>query len=88
MHSAAILADENTKLREANQRQRRKQQQRRQYIATGDVLQAQQGQLLAREADMVGQQGDQNRTNTTRRAPPTCSICHIQGHNRTQCARR
>ena len=41
MHSAVILAKENTKLRMANQRQKRKQQYRRQYIAHGSVLQAQ-----------------------------------------------
>jgi hypothetical protein len=33
MQSATILADENTKLRASNERQRRKRKQRRQYIA-------------------------------------------------------
>ena len=88
MHSAIILAEENTKLRKANQRQERKRQQRRQYIATGGVLQSQQGQLLAREADRVGQEAERDRPNATQRAPPTCSNCHTQGHNRAQCARR
>ena len=40
MHSATILAEENTKLRHANHRQKRKRQQRRQYIATGGALTA------------------------------------------------
>ena len=37
MHSATILAEENTKLRAANHRRERKKQQRRQYIATGGL---------------------------------------------------
>jgi hypothetical protein len=40
MNSATILAEENRKLRTATQRQRRKQDQRRQYIARGVALQA------------------------------------------------
>jgi hypothetical protein len=39
MQSATILAEENVKLRASNTRQRRKRQQRRQYIAAGGVLQ-------------------------------------------------
>ena len=46
IYSAVILTKENTKPRTANQRQKRKQQYRRQYIAQGGVLQAQQGQFL------------------------------------------
>ena len=42
MQSAAILVEENKKLREENQRQRYKKSQQRQYIASGGVLQVQQ----------------------------------------------
>jgi hypothetical protein len=53
MQSAAILAEENKKLREENQRQRQKQSQQRQYIASSRVLQVQQAQQLAAEAERV-----------------------------------
>ena len=86
MHSAIILAEENTKLRAANHRRERKKQQRRRYIATGGALQAQEGRLLVAEAERVVQEGDQAQTSQVRqRAPPTCSNCHVQGHNRRQC---
>jgi hypothetical protein len=38
MQSATILAEENKKLRAGNQRQQQKQDQQRQYIASGGVL--------------------------------------------------
>jgi cytochrome c553 len=86
MNSATILAEENSKLRAANDRQRRKRQIQRQYIARGGVLQAEEGQRLVIEAQMGVHQGDQEVTPPARtRAPPTCSKCHVQGHNRTQC---
>ena len=47
MNSATILAEENSKLRAANARQRRKRQIQRQHIARGGVLQAQEGQRLS-----------------------------------------
>ena len=86
MNSATILAEENSKLRAANDRQRRKRQIQRQYIARGGVLQAEEGQRRVTEAQIVVQQGDQEVTPPVRtRAPPMCSKCHVQGHTRTQC---
>jgi hypothetical protein len=89
MNSAILLATENSKLREANQRKQRKQQRRRRYIAQGGVLTGQEGQLLAQRAENAENaepEGVQSgATEARRRAPPTCSKCHIQGHNRTQC---
>ncbi|KAB2108385.1 hypothetical protein AG0111_0g3456 [Alternaria gaisen] len=86
MNSATILAEENRKLRTANQRQQRRRDQRRQYIAHEGVLQAQQGQQLAAEAERVVVEVEQAQaTQGRQRAPPTCSNCHIQGHTRTQC---
>jgi hypothetical protein len=86
MQSATILAEENTKLRASSQRQQQKRQQRRQYIAQGGVLQAQEGQRLVVEAENGVLEGDQGEAaHVQTRAPPTCSRCHIQGHNRTQC---
>jgi hypothetical protein len=86
MNSATILAEENSKLRAANARQRQKRQQRRQYIARGGALQAEEGRALAVEALRGAQEGVQPEgTQPRQRAPPTCSKCHVQGHNRTQC---
>jgi hypothetical protein len=86
MNSATILAEENRKLRTASQRQRRRRDQRRQYIARGGALQAQQGQQLAIEAERVVAEVEQAQaTQGRQRAPPTCTKCHIQGHTRTQC---
>ncbi|KAA8611617.1 hypothetical protein PtrV1_13493 [Pyrenophora tritici-repentis] len=62
MQSAVILAEENKKLRAENQRQRQKQEQQRQYIASSGVLQAQQAQQIATEAERVVMGGDQNQT--------------------------
>ncbi|RYN17045.1 hypothetical protein AA0119_g11468 [Alternaria tenuissima] len=86
MNSATILAEENRKLRTAIQRQERKRDQRRQYIARGGALQAQQGQQLAIEAERVVAEVEQALATPGRqRAPPTCTKCHVQGHIRTQC---
>ena len=86
INSATILAEENRKLRTASQRQRRRRDQRRQYIARGGALQAQQGQQLAIEAERVVAEVEQAQaTQGRQRAPPTCTKCHIQGHTRTQC---
>jgi hypothetical protein len=59
MNSATILAEENRKPRTASQRQQRKRDQRRQYIARGGALQVRQGQQLAVEAERVVAEGDQ-----------------------------
>lgn len=88
MHSATILAEENTRLRATNERRQRKKTQRRQYIASRGVLQAQEGQLLAIEAERVERESRQDHLPERSRAPPTCSKCHMQGHNRTQCKER
>jgi hypothetical protein len=86
MNSATILAEENRKLRTASQRQQRRRDQRRQYIACGGALQAQQGQQLAIEAERVVAEVEQAQAAQGRqRAPPTCSKCHVQGHTRTHC---
>lgn len=53
MQSVTILAEQNAKLRASNHHQRQKNQYR-QYIATGGVLQAQQGQDLVRQAENDG----------------------------------
>ena len=89
MQSAAILAEENRKLRAENQRQQQKHSQQRQYIASGGVLQVQQAQQLAAEAERVVMEASQSQAGERRqRAPPTCTKCHVQGHTRTLCRAR
>jgi hypothetical protein len=88
MNSATILAEENRKPRTASQRQQRKRDQRRQYIARGGALQVRQGQQLAVEAERVVAEGDQAPAAQGRqRAPPACTKCHVQVYMRTQCRR-
>ena len=79
MNSATILAEENRKLRIANERRKQRQDRRRQYIATGGALQAEQGRALAATADIALAEADQAEARPARqRAPPTCSKCHEQ----------
>lgn len=49
MQSATILAEENKKLHQGNELRRQKNGQRRQYIASGGVLQVQKAQQLTTE---------------------------------------
>jgi hypothetical protein len=59
MTLVTILTEEVKKLRRANERQQRRGDQRRQYIARGGALQAQQGQQLAVEAERVAAEVEQ-----------------------------
>jgi hypothetical protein len=78
MHSTVILTKENTQLRLSNKRRQRKQQHRRRYLANGGVLQAQQGQFLLDRAENGSQEASTNdQVGTRKRAPPTCSNCHV-----------
>ena len=43
MHGAVLLAEENRQLRTENQRQKKKKQRKRTFIATGGVLTVQEG---------------------------------------------
>jgi hypothetical protein len=84
MQSATIPTRENKRLRVENQRQQQKQSQPRQYIASSGVLQVQQAQQLAAEAERVVMEASQSQAGERRqRAPPTCTKCHTQGHTRT-----
>ena len=89
MQSATILAEENKRLRAENQRQQQKKSQQRQYIASGGVLQVQQAQQLAAEAERVVMEASQSQAGERRRCPPpTCTKCHVEGHTRTLCRAR
>ena len=86
MHTAAMLAKDNSELRAVNQRRKQKEQHRRRYIGNGGALQAEQAQALVEGLENREQEADQNWAAPVRqRALPTCSNCHIQGHIRTRC---
>jgi hypothetical protein len=86
MNAAIYLAEKGTKLCAANQRQKRTPRQKRQYLLRRRALQAPQGQALVAEAQRGAEQGGhQEGSGRPARAPPTCSKCHVQGHNRRQC---
>ena len=89
MHSAALLTDENKKLRAANERQKKKRAVRRSYIATGGVLTVQEGldRSVAANTEPTGQStgGAQQRRI---RALQTCSICKSLEHTARTCPGR
>lgn len=89
MNSATILAEENSKLRASNTRLRRRENRKRQYIATGGALQAEAGRALAVAAEIaLIRRVDGEASQPRRRAPPTCTKCGTQDHNRTSCRNR
>ena len=75
MHSAALLAKENSDLREANARQTRKRQLKRYFISTEIALQAQQAQQLV---DQIANRGQKDSEKGPVRAPYRCSQCREQ----------
>jgi len=89
MHSAVLLADENKKLRAANERQKKKRAVRRSYIATGGVLTVQEG--LDRSVTANTEPTDQSTGGVEERqirAPRTCSICRSLEHTARTCPSR
>jgi hypothetical protein len=92
MHSAAILAAENTSLRAANERVKRKRQKRRSYVGKGGAstaVEVQEGQNQAiidvEEGVQVVQQPEIRVQN---RAPRMCSICRSLEHTARTCLER
>lgn len=72
MHSAALLADENTQLRSEHQRRKRKREQRREYISDGGALSVAEGTARvkrrreAEEEQVKRRQGKQERAERRR----------------------
>ncbi|KAM4062004.1 DDE superfamily endonuclease [Hirsutella rhossiliensis] len=66
MHGAALLSEENERLRSENQRQRRKRDMRRSYVAHGGVLAVEKGLRLAEER-ANGVEGSGARSGATRK---------------------
>jgi hypothetical protein len=67
VYSTTILAEENTKLWAASQRQRRKRDQRRQYIASARALQHHQCVVTVTFKDTRGLQVDQDTLGTCKK---------------------
>ena len=86
MYSAVLLADENKKLRAANERQKKKRAVRRSYITTGGVLTIQEGvnRSVTTNTEATGEStgGVEERRI---RAPRTCSICRSLEHTARTC---
>ena len=79
MHSATLLAEENSRLREEITRQKRKKQARRSYVAQGGILTAEEGLQLVQ--DKAQRKGGGGAT-----AQRLCGICRLPGHNRKNCS--
>lgn len=86
MHSAVLLADENKKLRAANERQKKKRAVRRSYIATGGVLTVQEGldRSVAANTELTAQFTGGVKERRIR-APRTCSVCGSLEHTARTC---
>jgi len=86
MHSAVLLADENRKLRTANERQIKKKAVQRSYIAKRSVLTVQEG--LNRSAIVNTEPTDQSTSGVEEqqtRALRTCSMCKSLEHTARTC---
>lgn len=89
MHSAVLLADENKKLRAANERQKKKRAIRRSYITTRGVLTVQEGldRSVATNLEPTGQSAG-GVEELRIRAPRTCSMCKSLEHTARTCPLR
>ena len=95
MQSAAILSKENHDLRSANEKERLKSGRSRRQMTPNEGLSVQETRgLMQRRNDQQNEDEAQyiaartSPSGAPRRAPPTCSNCHIQGHIRTRCPTR
>jgi hypothetical protein len=89
MHSAVLLADENKRLRAANERQIKKKAVRRKYIAIGGILSVQEGLDRSNTPELVveSQVGGEGNAQPVR-APKKCSICRSLVHTARTCTLR
>jgi len=86
MHSAILFADENKKLRAANERQKKKRAVRRSYIATKGILSVQEGLDRSVTIDIEPVEQFTSEIEKQRiRAPRTCSICKSLEHTARTC---
>ena len=89
IHNATLLADENTALRTANQRQRQKRSKPVSSISQGGILTIQEGQLRTQSiGNIKGGEVGQSATQSKTRAPSRCSLCSSLEHTARTCAQR
>jgi hypothetical protein len=89
MHNAILLADENTALRLANQKQRQKREKTVSSISQGGILTVQEGQTRTQSVRNVEGEGNRESVNEPkRRAPSRCSLCSSYEHTARTCAQR
>ena len=86
MHGSTLLSEENRRLRVENQRQKRKRDKRRSYIAQGGILAVGEGLQLAEERannnKRSGLRLDMIKNTSVQRV---CSQCKLAGHNIRTC---
>jgi hypothetical protein len=87
MHSAAILTKENMALRAANEKQKRKREKGRVYIAQEGILTAEEGLARAQDVDKFPTREVENLgSQVKKRAPARCSKCGNTGHTARTCS--
>ena len=63
-----------------------KSKRTKKQLQSGGILDVQTAQEILLNRDLATQAVEERRADPARRrAPPTCSICHIQGHTRRCC---
>ena len=89
MHNAVLLADENIKLRTANQKQRQKRSKTTSAISQGGILTVQEGLVRTQSVQNGGNMvGEQSVNEPKTRAPSKCSLCSSLEHTARTCAQR
>lgn len=89
MHSAILLANENNNLRAANQKQKRKREQRRVYIGSENTLTVEEGMERAKKAKVRREEVVSTQLSGTQtRAPSKCSMCLSLEHTARTCPKR
>ena len=92
IQSAALLASKNAQLRLANNKQKRKREAKKAYIAHGGVLTIAEGQEQARSKESGQSSGsgstDAEPPEPKRRAPGKCSVCGSEEHNARTCSNK
>jgi hypothetical protein len=95
LYNAIQLAKENSELRAANEKEKVKRSRSKRQMTPNQGLAVQEARdLISQRNDRLNAEGGPSNSSSTsapltstapRRAPPTCSNCHIQGHNRVSC---
>jgi hypothetical protein len=92
MQNAAILANENTQLRIANNKQKRKREAKKSFIATGAALTAAEAVATIKPLEIVDNKleggGEAGPSQPKKRAPSKCNICKTEEHTVRTCAQR